>query len=120
MQMADLFPSFRSYYGREYCGKEHHAYELYLALNDIEHRTTRVRSPQTNGFVERFNRTVLDEFLRPALRQTFYESVGALQKDLDRWLEHYNQERPHRGYRNRGKRPIDAINQYLKNGRKEG
>ena len=48
--------------GREYCGKEHHPYELYLALNDIQHRTTKVKSPQTNRFVERFNRTVLDEF----------------------------------------------------------
>jgi len=75
--------------GREYCGKEHHTYELYLRLNDIEHRTTKVRSPQTNGFVERFNRTVLDEFLRPSLRQKFYGSVEALQEDLDKWLKHY-------------------------------
>jgi len=34
--------------GREFCGTESHPYELYLSLNDIEHRTTRVRSPQTN------------------------------------------------------------------------
>ncbi len=50
--------------GREFCGRDTHPYELYLALNDIEHRKTRVRRPQTNGFVERFNRTVLDEFFR--------------------------------------------------------
>ncbi len=106
--------------GREYCGKEHHTYELYLSLNDIEHRTTKVRSPQTNGFVERFNRTVLDEFLRPSLRQKFYGSVESLQEDLDQWLKHYNEERPHRGYRNRGKRPIEAINEYLKTVSKEG
>ena len=106
--------------GREYCGKEHHTYELYLRLNDIEHRTTKVRSPQTNGFVERFNRTVLDEFLRPSLRQKFYGSVEALQEDLDKWLKHYNEERPHRGYRNRGKRPLDAIKEYLKIVSKEG
>ncbi len=49
--------------GREYCGREYqHASELYLALNDIEHRKSKVGSPKTNGFVERFNRTVLDEF----------------------------------------------------------
>ena len=54
--------------GREFCGKETHPYELYLELNDIEHRRTRVRSPKTNGFVERFNRTVLDEFFRKAFR----------------------------------------------------
>ncbi|GAW92781.1 transposase [Calderihabitans maritimus] len=100
--------------GKEYCGKEyHHPYELYLALNDIEHRRTQVRRPQTNGFVERFNRTVLDEFFRVAFREKFYESVEALQADLDQWLIHYNTERPHRGYRNMGKRPIETITEYL-------
>lgn len=106
--------------GREYCGKDHHPYELYLALNDIEHRTTKVRSPQTNGFVERFNRTILDEFLRPSLRQKIYTSVEGLQEDLDVWLKHYNEERTHRGYRNMGKRPIDTVNLYLKKVRNEG
>ena len=55
--------------GREFCGTERHPYELYLALNDIEHRKTKVRSPRTNGFVERFNGTVLEEFFRPAMHQ---------------------------------------------------
>jgi len=100
--------------GREYCGTERHPYELYLALNDIEHRTTKVNRPRTNGFVERFNRTVLDEFLRPAFRETFYESVAALQKDLDKWLKFYNRERPHQGYRNLGKRPIDTVLAFAK------
>lgn len=106
--------------GREYCGKEDHPYELYLALNDIEHRKTKVNSPRTNGFVERFNRTVLDEFFRPALRQKLYESIELLQIDLDQWLKHYNEERSHQGYRNRGKRPIDTVKQYLKSVTKEG
>lgn len=100
--------------GREFCGTEAHPYELYLSLNDIEHRRTQVRRPQTNGFVERFNRTVLDEFFREAFRETFYESVEALQQDLDRWLAHYNTERPHQGYRNRGRRPIETVELYLK------
>ena len=99
--------------GREYCGTDRHPYELYLQLNDIEHRTTRVRRPQTNGFVERFNRTVLDEFFRTAFRTKFYESVEELQADLDQWLVYYNTERPHHGYRNMGKRPIDTVEQYL-------
>lgn len=99
--------------GREFCGTESHPYELYLALNDIEHRRTKVRRPQTNGFVERFNRTVLDEFFRIAFRTKFYESVEQLQADLDAWLVHYNTERPHQGYRNMGRRPIDTVNLYL-------
>lgn len=99
--------------GREFCGKETHSYELYLRLNDIEHRRTRVRRPQTNGFVERFNRTVLDEFFRSAFRTKFYETVAQLQDDLDIWLVHYNTERPHQGYRNLGRRPIDTIKEFL-------
>jgi transposase InsO family protein len=99
--------------GREYCGTDAHPYEVYLALNDIEHRTTKLRTPQTNGFVERFNRTVLEEFFRQAFRTKLYESVEALQADLDAWLVHYNTERPHLGYRNQGRRPIETINQYL-------
>jgi transposase InsO family protein len=99
--------------GREFCGKESHPYELYLELNDIQHRTTKVRSPKTNGFVERFNRTVLDEFFRVAFRTKFYDSVEELQKDLDTWLVHYNSERPHQGYRNMGRRPLDTIKEYV-------
>jgi transposase InsO family protein len=100
--------------GREFCGTDTHPYELYLALNEVEHRTTKVRRPQTNGFVERFNRTVLDEFFREAFRTTFYESVETLQADLDAWLVTYNTERPHLGYRNLGRRPLDTIREYLK------
>ena len=106
--------------GREFCGREMHPYELYLALNDLAHRRTPIRSPQTNGFVERFIRTVKEEFFELALRQTFYDSVAALQADLDAWLVHYNTERPHRGYRNMGRRPIDTVNLFHENVRKEG
>lgn len=106
--------------GREFCGKDTHSYEIYLDFNEIEHRTTKVRKPQTNGFVERFNRTVLNEFFRSAFRTKLYETVEALQIDLDKWLGHYNTERPHLGYRNMGRRPIDTVNLFLsKNVRKE-
>ena len=99
--------------GREFCGTETHPYELYLDLNGIEHRRTKVRTPRTNGFVERFNGTVLDEFFRVKMRETFYDGVEALQADLDAWLHHYNTERPHLGYRNMGKRPIDTVMQFV-------
>jgi transposase InsO family protein len=99
--------------GREFCGTERHPYELYLDLNGIEHRRTRVRTPKTNGFVERFNGTVLDEFFRVKMRETFYDSVEALQADLDAWLVHYNTERPHLGYRNMGRRPIETVMSFV-------
>ena len=105
--------------GKEFCGSEGHPYRIYLELNEIGHRTTKVRHPQTNGFVERFNRTMLDEFFRKAFREKLYESVEALQKDLDEWLYYYNRERPHQGYRNMGRRPIERIDEYLKNVRRE-
>ena len=96
--------------GTEYKGvPTSHLYEIFLDFHDIEHRYTKVANPRTNGFVERFNRTVLDEFFRSAFRNKLYESVDALQKDLDAWLKYYNYERPHRGYRNMGRRPIETI-----------
>ena len=73
--------------GTEYCGKaEHHDYQLYLALNDIEHTKTKVKSPQTNGICERFHKTILQEFYRVTLRKHIYNDIESLQKDLDEWL----------------------------------
>jgi hypothetical protein len=69
---------------------------------EVIRECTRVRTPKTNGFVERFNGILLDEFFRVALRDNLYDSVEALQADLDAWLVHYNTERPHLGYRNMG------------------
>jgi len=97
----------------EFCGTLEHPFELYLALCDIEHRRTRVAHPQTNGFVERFNRTVKEEFFHSAWRRKLYTSVEMLQHDLDEWLHYYNYERPHQGYRNLGRRPIETIEQHL-------
>jgi len=74
--------------GREYCGRpDKHPYELFLQLEDIEHRTTKVGRPQSNGFIERFHRTVLEEHLRIKGRTTWYETVEEMQKDLDVYLE---------------------------------
>ena len=79
--------------GTEYCGNpEHHEYELYLALEDIDHSRTKTKSPQTNGTVERFHKTVLDEFYRIAFRKKIYGSIPDLQVDLDRWVQSYNEE----------------------------
>ncbi len=96
--------------GREYCGRPMiHPYQIFLELNDIEHRRTKVANPRSNGFVERFNRTILDEFFRETFRTKLYLTLEELQADLDTWLAYYNNERPHRGYRNMGKRPIETI-----------
>src|ERR671927_1054396 len=70
--------------GSEYCGNlEQHEYELYLALENIDHSKTKVKSPQTNGICERFHKTVLNEFYRVAFRKKLYASLDELQADLD-------------------------------------
>jgi transposase InsO family protein len=95
--------------GREYCGRPlSHPFELFLAINQIEHRRTDIGSPQTNGFCERFHRTVKEEFFSVAFRKTFYESVAQLQADLDRYLDFYNRERAHQGYRTKGRTPYQT------------
>ena len=79
--------------GTEYCGNpEHHDYELYLAVEDIDHSRTKTKSPQTNGIVERFHKTMLNEFYRIAFRKKLYSSIDDLQADLDQWIEEFNQE----------------------------
>jgi transposase InsO family protein len=96
--------------GREFCGRElHHPFELFLAINQIEHRNTKIHSPETNGFCERFNRTIKEEFFSVAFRKTFYERLNQLQKDLDHYLEFYNRERSHQGYRTKGRTPYRAF-----------
>jgi transposase InsO family protein len=56
--------------GSEYCGApDRHPYELYLAIEDIEHTRTKTKSPQTNGICERFHKTLLNEFYRVAFSQ---------------------------------------------------
>ena len=93
--------------GTEYCGNpERHEYELYLAVEDIDHSRTKTKSPQTNGIVERFHRTVLDEFYRVAFRKRVYACVADLQADLDAWIRSYNEEREHQGRWCFGKTPM--------------
>ena len=100
--------------GREFCGRpELHPYELLLGLEDIEHRTTRIHTPRTNGFVERMNRTLLDECFRVAGRTTWYLEVEEIQRDLDAFLEQYNLRRSHQGYRLNGRTPAQALQEAL-------
>lgn len=58
----------------------------------IVHRHSRVRKPNDNGHLERFNRTIQEEFLNkmPA-------NVSAINKELPKYLAYYNQKRLHLG-----------------------
>jgi transposase InsO family protein len=100
--------------GREYCGRsDQRPFELLLAMDGIQHRTTQIRSPRTNGFVERMNRTLLDECFRVAGRTTWYLEPAEIQRDLDRFLEYYNLQRSHQGYRLGGRTPAQALQEAL-------
>jgi len=96
--------------GSEYCGSiERHEYQLYLALENIDHSKTKARHPQTNGICERFHRTMKDEFCSIAFRKKIYHSLEELQRDVDQWLVTYNEQRPHSGRYCDGKTPMQTF-----------
>ena len=96
--------------GTEYCGKpETHDYQLYLALNDIEHTKTKAFHPQTNGICERFHKTILDEFYRVTFRRKLYTTLEELQADLDDWVRYYNNDRTHQGKVCCGRTPMQTM-----------
>lgn len=96
--------------GTEYCGKaETHDYQLFLAVNDIEHTKTKAAHPQTNGICERFHKTVLQEFYQVTFRKKIYRSIEELQHDLDEWLWYYNNERTHQGKMCCGRTPLQTL-----------
>jgi transposase InsO family protein len=96
--------------GSEYCGnREHHEYQLYLSIEDIDHTRTKAKSPQTNGICERFHKTILNEFYQIAFRKKLYQNLEELQRDADEWIRHYNNERPHSGKYCYGKTPMETF-----------
>ena len=96
--------------GTEFCGRpERHDYELFLAVNDIDHSRTKAYSPQTNGICERFHRTVKEEFYEITFRKKVYTELADLQADLDAWVEQYNNERTHQGKMCCGRTPMQTL-----------
>jgi transposase InsO family protein len=96
--------------GTEFNGRpENHEYELYLRLENIDHSKTKVRHPQSNGICERLHRTMQDEFYAVAFRKKLYQDLETLQRDLDEWMKHYNEERPHSGRYCDGKTPMQTF-----------
>lgn len=108
--------------GTEYGGShDRHEYELYLAVENIDHSRTKTSeadrgckprkppSPQTNGIVERFHKTMLDEFYRIAFRKKLYTTLVELQADLDAWVTGYNEVRTHQGRYCYGKTPMQTF-----------
>jgi transposase InsO family protein len=91
--------------GHEWMG----AFQAECQRLGIEHRRTKPRHAWTNGFVERLQGTILTELWRCSFRRTYYTAVAPMQRDLDRYLRFYNHERPHQGYRLRGRTPAEIF-----------
>lgn len=70
---------------------------------------TRGIRPQDNGFMQRFMRTVREEFFGRQLKTKDYRSQKVIQRQLDEWLNYYNCERPHYGYPNMRLTPEQAM-----------
>ena len=88
---------------------DQHDYQLYIALNDIEHTKTKVKSPQTNGICEHFHKTILNEFYQVTLRKKIYQTIDELQADFDEWLIKYNTQRTHQGKMCCGRTPMETL-----------
>ena len=82
-----------------------HDYENFLASCGIRHTRIKPRCPKSNGMVERFNRTLLEEFYQIAMLKKAYTSLDELQDDLDQFITYYNFKRTNQGYRLKGKIP---------------
>lgn len=96
--------------GTEYCGnREHHEYQLYLAIENIDHSKTRARHPQSNGICERFHKTMQEEFYHVAFRKKVYRTIEELQNDADEWIAEYNETRTHSGKYCFGKTPMQTF-----------
>lgn len=96
--------------GTEYCGRvEQHDYQLFLAVNEIEHTRTKANSHQTNGICERFHKTILQEFYQVTFRKKIYDSIEMLQKDPNEWIEIYNTDRTHQGKMCCGGTPLETL-----------
>jgi len=86
-----------------------HEYEKFLKQNSIRHTRIKPRTPQSNGMVERFNRTLLEEFYQIAMMKKVYASLSELQDDLDQFITYYNFKRTNQGYRLKGKIPYQKF-----------
>jgi transposase InsO family protein len=76
---------------------------------NVRHTRTKPRHAWTNGFVERLQGTILHEHRRIAFRRRYFRKRFQLQASLDGFLQFYNFERPHQGYRTKGRTPAELF-----------
>ena len=59
--------------------------------------------------MERLQQTILHEHWRVVFRRTYFTGRAALHRTLQRFMRFYNFERPHHGYRVRGRTPATIV-----------
>jgi hypothetical protein len=72
-----------------------------------------------DGICERIHRTILNEFYQITFRRKIYTSIEELQKDLDNWLEDYNNQRTHQGKMCCGRTPMETLLEGKKTGQEK-
>ncbi len=85
------------------------AFDEACESHEIKHTRTKPRHAFTNGFVERLQGTILHEHWRVEFRRRYFTKLGQLERSLQSYLHLYNHERPHRGYRTRGRTPAQIV-----------
>jgi transposase InsO family protein len=80
-----------------------------IAKLKTRHRFIRAGRPQTNGWVERVQQTILEECWKPAFARYLIPKQTGLRLDLERYLRYYNTERAHTGRWTRGRTPEEVL-----------
>jgi len=75
-----------------------HSFTKYLMTRAIVHTVTKVAHPWTNGYAERLNQTIWQEFYLCRLNKPF-KSIDELNHDLKQFMTYYNWNRVHSGYK---------------------
>lgn len=80
-----------------------------VLAHGAKQRFIRAGRPQTNGSVERDQRTILEECWRPTFARSLVPKYTALRRDLEKYLDYYNWDRGHTGRRSSGKPPAVMV-----------
>jgi len=86
-----------------------HEFEDALARLQARHIFIRAGRPQSNGYVERVQGTILEECWKPAFARYLIPKYTGLRLDLERYVRLYNTDRPHRGRHTKGRIPEEVI-----------
>jgi transposase InsO family protein len=85
------------------------AFDEACRTRGIRHTRTKPRHAFTNGFVERFQQTILHDHWRVEFRRRYFTKLRHLDASLQSYLRFYNHERAHHGYRTQGRTPAQIV-----------